>query len=146
MQRRPSQSRHGWPPPPRTAEAWIALPEIPLGRHLLADVGWVSSGRERAIAAGVEELPTPRGEIDDGYVALPAVTAIGDDGKMRVFRLPLPYAAIVRRFALLDERIRHDRDLPGMRATELPCHFAIGDRETVYLVPDDQAKQGGHLN
>src|SRR3954447_21057702 len=102
MRRPVSRTRHGWPSVPHGAEAWMALPEIPLGRYLLADIGWVSSGRERAFAAGVIDMPPPSGTIDNGFVALPAVTVVGEDGQLRMFRLPIRYAGIVRHFALDD--------------------------------------------
>ncbi len=146
MQHLPARSRLGWPNAPKNAAGWIALPEISFGRYLLADVGWVSSGRENAVAAGVAGLPMPRDAIDNGFVALPAVTVVGPDGALRMFRLPLPYAAAVRRFALGSDRPRHERDFPGHCSTVLPCHFVIGDLETIHLVPDDQAKQAGRLN
>ena len=141
MHDRLSRLRCGWPAVPRTAKAWIALPEVPLGRHLLADVGWVSSARDQAESAGIGELPSPRARFDDGYVALPAVTVVGDDQRMRMFRLPISYADAVKRFARADTDVGGDPALAGVRAL-LPCHFLIGDRETVFLVPDDSSRSG----
>jgi hypothetical protein len=68
------------------------------------------------------------------------VTVIGADAKLRMFRLPIRYASVVRRFALAEQEI------PGPPATRLPCHFVVGDRETVHLVPDDLTKHRGSLN
>ena len=36
------KDRKGWPVAPGTAEDWMALPEIPLGRYLLADLGFMT--------------------------------------------------------------------------------------------------------
>jgi hypothetical protein len=134
------------PVAPVTAEGWLALPEISLGRHLVADLGWVSSGRECAVAAGVIELPMPRGQIDDGFVALPAVTVVSKDGRPRMFRLPLSYTAAVRGFVMVNERDRREPAFTGGRATRLPCQFVIGDRETVYFVPSDAVERPVLLN
>jgi hypothetical protein len=117
-----------------------------VGRYLLADVGWVSSRREKAAAAGVLDLPAPRGEIDNGFVALPAVTVVGADGKMSMFRLPICYAAVVRQFALDEDRTRYDIDVPRGLVPALPCHFAIGDRDSVYLKAEDQSSPASNLN
>jgi hypothetical protein len=135
-----------WPAAPHTAEAWQALPEISLGRHLVADVGWVSSGRERAVAAGVSELPLPRGQIDDGFVALPAVTVVAENGSPQMFRLPVSYAAAVRTFVMVNERDRREPEFTGGRATHLPCHFVIGDREAVFFLPSDAVERPVLLN
>jgi hypothetical protein len=119
----------------------MALPEITAGRYLFAEVGWVSSGRENAVAAGVAELPAPPGEIDNGFVALPAVTVVGTDGRLRMFRLPVCYAGIVRRFVFLDDCLWADRPPAAGAMTELPCHFNIGDRDDVYFSPEGKQRR-----
>jgi len=136
----------GWPAAPENAAGWLALPEISFGRHLLADLGWVSSGRERAVAAGVLDLPTPRGHIDDGFVALPAVTVVSENGRPRMFRLPVCYAAAVRGFVMVNQRDRYEPEFSGGRPTHFPCHFVIGDREAVYLAPSDAVERPVLLN
>jgi hypothetical protein len=138
MAKRGSLAGVGRPAPPLNAEGWLALPEIPLGRYLLADIGWVSARRQSALAAGVGELPVIRGGRDDGRVALPAVIVVAPDGRMRMFRLPVAYAAVVNRLALANDRVWNPQNAQPFA---LPCHFVIGDRETVYLVADDQAKR-----
>ncbi len=117
------------------------MPEIPRGRYLLADLGWISATREAAIAAGVVGLDRPRGDARD-TVALPAVVMKVADGMMRMFRLPTSYAAAVKRFARLDDDIWEDRR-PDEPPPRLPCHFLIGDEEIAYLVAEGQTK---HLN
>jgi hypothetical protein len=124
------------PAPPLNAEGWLALPEIPLGRYLLADIGWVSARRQSALAAGVAGLPLVRGVPGDDRVALPAVIVVAADGGMRMFRLPVTYAALVSRLALGNDRFLSAHNAQSFA---LPCHFVIGDRETVHLVADDQA-------
>jgi hypothetical protein len=133
MDRRETLSLRSLPPAPQTAAAWLALTEIPAGRYLFAEIGWLRSGRESAVAAGVAELPPPAGAIDNGYVALPAVTVVGDDGKMRMFRLPICYAALIRQLVSLDDFVWRDGRLAAESVTELPCHFIVGGREDVYL-------------
>jgi hypothetical protein len=146
MHRRATRSSRGLPPAPCTAAAWLALPEISAGRYLVAEVGWVSSGREKAVTAGVVELPPPRGAIDNGLVALPAVTVVGDDGRMRMFRLPVCYAALVRRLVVLDDSVWRESPLGAASATELPCHFVVGGREEVYLSAEHQSNAAACLN
>jgi len=146
MRRGALPTRPGWPPELRSAAAWLELPEITSGRYLLAEMGWVSSAREKAVAAGVPDLPAPRGTLDNDLVALPAVMVIGEQGRMQMFRLPVCYAASVRRFFLLDERLWRDHQPPADSIAELPCHFVVGDRQDVYMAPDGQAKNADHLN
>jgi hypothetical protein len=130
-----SRAGHGRPVPPVNAEGWLALPEIPFGRYLLADIGWVSARRKSALAAGVAGLPVIREGSEDESVALPAVIVVTDD-ELRMFRLPVTYAAVVNRLALGQDRAWNPPHTP---AFALPCHFIIGDHETVHLVADDQA-------
>jgi hypothetical protein len=132
----------GWPPPPLNAKDWVALPEIPLGRYLLADMGWISCPRDKAVAAGVLGLPLGMGQRWDSTVALPAVVLRIADGTLRMFRLPTTYAAAVKSFVRPHDGV-WDEPRARAPAPRLPCHFVIGDRETVYLVADGQAK---HLN
>jgi hypothetical protein len=136
MRRPGTRQQRGLPAAPRTAAAWVALPEISAGRYLFAEIGWVSSGRENAVVAGVAELPAPAADIDNGFVALPAVTVVGEDGRLRMFRLPVCYAGMVRRFVFLDDFLWGDRQPDGAAVTELPCHFNIGDRQDVYFSPE----------
>ncbi len=145
MRRRPRRPNRSLPPAPRTAAAWLALPEISAGRYLVADVGWVSSSRESAVTAGVAELPAPRGTIDNGSVALPAVTVVGGDGQMRMFRLPVCYAALVRQLVVLDDSAWLEAPL-RQASTELPCHFVVGGREDVYLSAEHQGNAPAALN
>jgi hypothetical protein len=140
MQTRTRDPRHGWPRVPRGPEDWLSLEELAFGRHLVVDIGWVSSRRERAMAAGVAGLPPPPGQIDDGLVMLPAITVAGDDGQMRMFRLPLAYLWPIRRFCLQEgPRNRLPR-------TRLPCHFVVGDQVTVCLLADPDAQRAARMN
>jgi hypothetical protein len=147
MRAKAKRSSRGLPPAPCTAAAWLALPEIAAGRYLVVEVGWVSSGRENAVTAGVDELPAPRGEVDNGSVALPAVTVIGDDGRMQMFRLPVCYAALVRRLVDIDDFAwREPLVVAATSLTELPCHFVVGGREDVYLSAEQAGNAAAFLN
>jgi hypothetical protein len=141
-----SRFRHGWPRVPQNAEAWIALPEIGQGRHLLADIGWVSSRRERVVAAGITGLPPPIKDVDDGFVSLPAVTVVDEHGRMKMFRLPLPYIGPVRQFALREHRGQGDILAFASEPSALPGHFVIGDGELVYLLHEEQPDTRAPLN
>lgn len=137
-------SDHAWPPVPRTPEDWLLLEELTLGRHLVADIGWVSARRERAVVAGVTELPAPHGNLDDGYVLLPAVTVVAPDGSKRMFRLWLAYVSAIRQVAA---RHAGEGELKSFRMLlRLPCHFLFGDRQTVFLLPDNELAGDRHLN
>lgn len=139
------QDRHqGWPRLPRTAEDWLSLGELAFGRHLVADIGWVSARRERAVAAGVTELPAPPGNVDDGLVFLPAITVVVEDGSMRMFRLPLPYLTAIRR--LFTNGDAEDDWTPSTAQSRLPCHLVVGDRETVCLLLDHDHQGRSRLN
>jgi hypothetical protein len=129
---------HVRPAPPHNAEGWLALPEIPFGRYLLADIGWISARRQSALEAGVAGLPRHRGGPDNERVALPAVIVVSADDEMRMFRLPVAYAAVVNRLALGQDRAWN---VHGSQTFALPCHFVIGDGETVHLVADEQANR-----
>jgi hypothetical protein len=122
----------------------MLLGELGFGRHLVADIGWVAARRERAIAAGVTELPAPPGNIDDGVVLLPAITVVADDGSRRMFRLPLPYLTAIRRLFAGDDA--QDDWTPSRAQSRLPCHFVVGDRETVCLLPDGDRQGRSRVN
>jgi hypothetical protein len=47
---------------PRTIEDWKALPELPLGRYLVVNLGMMDAPLLACRAAGIQGLPPPEGD------------------------------------------------------------------------------------
>ena len=116
---------------PKTVEEWMALPELPLGRYLVVNLGAMEADVSLCRVAGVQGLPPKKAESERGLaVRLPNVT-VDDAGQPRVYRLPLDFGPVVE--AIFDEAGRWH----AAGRSLLPCHYSFGVRaDGAYVIPD----------
>ncbi len=116
---------------PKSISEWKQLPELPMGHHLVVNLGAMIKPIPECRAAGVNGLPSPVATDETGLsVSLPNIT-VEERGVPRVYRLPLDFGPIVKR--LFDNAGR--AHAAGVNL--LPRYFTLGMREDgAYAIPD----------
>ena len=116
---------------PKSIPEWKHLPELPMGHHLVVNLGAKVESLLECRAAGVMGLPPPRGADEtESYVSLPNIT-VEERGSPCVYRLPLDFGPIVKR--LFDYAGRAHATGGNL----LPWYFTLGMREDgAYAIPD----------
>ncbi len=115
---------------PKSIPEWKHLPELPMGHHLVVNLGAKPERIMGCRDAGLKGLPPASGVETEFFVSLPHIT-VEERGSPRVYRLPLDFGPIVKR--LLDDAGR----LHAVGGNLLPCYFTLGIREDgAYAIPD----------
>jgi hypothetical protein len=115
---------------PRTIEDWKALPELPLGRYLVVNLGMMDAPLLACRAAGIQGLPPPEGDEVGLDVRLPNIT-VEERGHERLYRLPLDFGPIAK--AMYDDAGR----LYQRGQHLLPAYYTFGiASDGAYAIPE----------
>jgi hypothetical protein len=117
---------------PKTIEAWLALPEVPLPRrYLVTNVGVLEARLEDCRRSGVPGLPRAQPDEAGLAVRLPNITVDAGDAGPVFYRLPLDFGPIAKAiFEAAGRAYAQGQQL-------LPCHYTFGMREDgAFAAPD----------